>query len=174
MIIWLNGTFGSGKTSTAAELAGMLPGARQFDPEWVGYMLTENLADLDFTDFQQLPPWRTLVPAVMAEVAGLTGQDLIAVQTVLVESYWRELQAGLARHSLEVFHVLLQSDPAVLASRIEADQLEPKARGWRLDHLAEFAAARPWMQAAADLVVDSSSLSVPEVAAAIAAAVRPA
>jgi chloramphenicol 3-O-phosphotransferase len=39
MIVWLNGAFGAGKTSTARELAGMLAGVRQFDPEWVGYML---------------------------------------------------------------------------------------------------------------------------------------
>jgi hypothetical protein len=32
VILWLNGTFGVGKTSTATELAGILPGARQFDP----------------------------------------------------------------------------------------------------------------------------------------------
>ena len=37
-------------------------------------MLKANLADQDFTDFQQLPAWRTLVPVVMVEVAALTGQ----------------------------------------------------------------------------------------------------
>jgi hypothetical protein len=172
VIIWLNGTFGSGKTSTAAELTALLPGTRLFDPEWVGYMLKENLADLEFTDFQELPPWRRLVPAVLAEVAGLTGQHLIAVQTVLVEAYWAELQAGLAERSLEVFHVLLDADSAVLAERIRADEAEPRACQWRLDHLAEYATARPWMEAAADLVVDSTTLSVADVAGTVAAAVE--
>jgi hypothetical protein len=32
VIVWLNGTFGAGKTSTAGELAGILPGAREFGP----------------------------------------------------------------------------------------------------------------------------------------------
>ena len=171
MIIWLNGTFGAGKTSTAAELTACLPGTRLFDPEWVGYMLKANLADLDFTDFQQLPPWRRLVPAVLAEVASLTGQHLIAVQTVLVESYWEELRAGLAACSLDVFHVLLHADPAVLADRIRADQAESSACQWRLDHLADYAIARPWMEAAADLVVDSTRLSVADVAQTVAAVV---
>jgi AAA domain len=173
MIVWLNGTFGAGKSSTAAELADILPGARQFDPEWVGYMLKANLADQDFTDFQQLPPWRTLVPVVMAEVAALTGQHLIAVQTVLTESYWRELMAGLGTLSLEVFHVLLRADPAVLEQRIRADEVEPRACQWRLDHLGEFAAARHWLEPAADLVIDSTKLSVAEVARTVAAAVAP-
>jgi hypothetical protein len=173
VIIWLNGTFGAGKSATAAELAGMLPAARQFDPEWVGYMLKANLADQEFTDFQQLAPWRTLVPAVMAEVIGLTGQHLVAVQTVLVESYWRELLAGLDARSLSVFHVLLHAEPAVLEARIRADADEPRALPWRLDHLAEFAAARPWLEAAADLTVDSTALTPAEVAHAIASAVLP-
>jgi hypothetical protein len=102
LIVWLNGAFGGGKTTTANELTALLPGARHFDPEWVGYMLRANLADLEFTDFQQLPPWRVLVPETMAQVAALTGQHLIAVQTVLVEDYWRELRSGLDRHSLPV------------------------------------------------------------------------
>ncbi|MEU4715141.1 hypothetical protein AB0F73_15975 [Micromonospora purpureochromogenes] len=35
MIVWLNGAFGAGKTTVAAELCRRLPGARRFDPEWV-------------------------------------------------------------------------------------------------------------------------------------------
>jgi hypothetical protein len=173
VIIWLNGAFGGGKTSTAAELAGSLPDARQFDPEWVGYMLRANLADQEFTDFQQLRPWRALVPAVMHEVTELTGQHLIAVQTVLVEEYWREIRAGLDARSLEVFHVLLHADPAVLASRIAADQADPGARRWRLDHIGVFEAAMPWLEGAADLVIDSTARSVAEVAGVITDAVLP-
>jgi adenylylsulfate kinase-like enzyme len=33
VIVWLNGAFGMGKTTTAAELLSLLPDARQFDPE---------------------------------------------------------------------------------------------------------------------------------------------
>lgn len=40
MIIWLNGTFGCGKTSAAAELHSLVPSSRVFDPETVGYMQT--------------------------------------------------------------------------------------------------------------------------------------
>ncbi len=171
MIIWLNGAFGGGKTAAAVELASILPGVRQFDPEWVGYMLRANLADQEFTDFQQLRPWRTLVPAVMREVIDLTGQHLIAVQTVLVEEYWQELRTGLDAHSLDVFHVLLHADPTVLAERITADQADPGARQWRLDHIGVFEAAMSWLEAAADLTVDSTRLSARDVARLIRSAV---
>jgi adenylylsulfate kinase-like enzyme len=37
VIIWLNGPFGGGKTTTASELHTLLPSSRLFDPEMVGY-----------------------------------------------------------------------------------------------------------------------------------------
>jgi hypothetical protein len=54
VIIWLNGAFGCGKTTTAAELRSLIPSSRLFDPETVGYMLRPNLADHPVSDFQQL------------------------------------------------------------------------------------------------------------------------
>jgi hypothetical protein len=55
VIIWLNGTFGVGKTTTAAALNGQLPGWRLFDPETVGLMLRGALADHPVSDFQHWP-----------------------------------------------------------------------------------------------------------------------
>ena len=66
MIVWLNGAFGAGKSTTAKALVALAPRLRLFDPEWVGYLLRANLSDHEFTDFQQLRPWRTLVPVVAA------------------------------------------------------------------------------------------------------------
>jgi shikimate kinase len=43
VIIWLNGTFGAGKTTTGRQLAGRLANARHFDPEEVGYLLMRTL-----------------------------------------------------------------------------------------------------------------------------------
>lgn len=65
MIVWLNGTFGAGKTTTAHELVYRSQGWRIFDPESVGYMLSDNLRDLEFSDFQDLPSWRRLTPLVL-------------------------------------------------------------------------------------------------------------
>jgi hypothetical protein len=171
VIIWLNGTFGAGKTTTARQLAGDIPDVRIFDPEYVGYMVAEHLRDREFTDFQQLQPWRTLVPIVMDEITRFTGQSLIAPQTVLVADYWRELRERSMDYSLDVFHVLLHVDPDTLAARIRADEAERQASGWRLEHLTEYAAAQEWMVAAADLVVDSTNLTPAEVSTAIQAAV---
>jgi shikimate kinase len=169
VIIWLNGTFGAGKTTTARQLAGRLANARHFDPELVGYLLMTALDDHEFEDFQDLPPWRGLVPAFAEKIAGFTGQHLIAVQTVLREDYWRELMEGFRRTPLDIFHVLLHVDSDVLAERIKADEREAKAYQWRLDHVSDYEKSRPWMESAADLVIDATNLPAVEVAGRIAA-----
>jgi len=168
VIIWLNGTFGAGKTTTARQLAGRLANARHFDPEEVGYLLMRTLEDHEFRDFQDLAPWRELVPVFTETIARFTGQHLIAVQTVLREDYWRELTAGFERTALDIFHVLLHVDSDVLAERIKADEVEARARQWRLDHISDYEKARAWMESAADLVIDATHLPAAEVAERIA------
>jgi hypothetical protein len=163
-VVWLNGTFGAGKTTTANVVVGRDATLRAFDPEWVGFMLRMNLADQEATDFQHLPPWRRLVPVVAREIADLTGQRLVTVQTVLIEDYWRELRAGLDEQRLDVVHVLLDADDDALRARIEGDTVDVNARQWRLDHLDEYRAARPWMTAAADLVIDTTARTADDVA----------
>ena len=169
MIIWLNGTFGAGKTTTARQLVRRLPNARHFDPEQVGYLLVTVLDDHEFKDFQDLPPWRELVPVFTEKIASFTGQHLIAVQTVLREGYWHELTQGFERTALDIFHVLLHVDSDVLAERIKADQVDAKACQWRLDHISDYEKSRPWLESAADLVVDATNLPVADVAERIAA-----
>ena len=168
MIIWVNGTFGAGKTTTGLQLARRLANARHFDPEQVGYLLMRTLEDHEFGDFQDLAPWRELVPVFAEKIARFTGQHLIAVQTVLREEYWRELTAGFERTPLDIFHVLLHVDSDVLAERIEADEALAVARQWRLDHISAYEKARPWMESAADLVIDATRLPADEVAERIA------
>ncbi len=170
MIVWINGTFGVGKTTTAREIAKRSDRWRLFDPEHVGYLLTAHLSDFEFDDFQDLPPWRRLVPIVAKELIDETGDDLLAVQTVLVEEYWRQLRAGLEERRIKVLHVVLDADEATLRARILDDEVEREAEQWRLDHVGTFAAARPWLLESADLVVDTTQLSATEAALDICAA----
>ena len=169
MILWINGAFGVGKTTTARIVREREPSWRLFDPESVGYLLRANLADLDVYDFQDLPAWRALVPLVASEIASCTGDNLLAVQTVLVEEYWLDLQHRFDAQGLEVRHVLLDADVAALRSRIAADAC---ATQWRLDHVARYESARSWMRARADLVVDTTGLTSADAADQICAAQR--
>jgi hypothetical protein len=163
VVLWINGTFGVGKTTAATLIREQAPAWRLFDPEWVGYMLRANLGDVPCDDFQDLPPWRTLVPRVAHEMALLTGDNLLAMQTVLVEQYWDELRRGFADHGLEVFHIVLDADDVTLRSRIMADG-DRGAVQWRLDHLDTYTSARAWMTTSADLVIDTTALTAAETA----------
>jgi AAA domain len=167
VIVWINGTFGVGKTTTSTMLLEKLPGYRLFDPEWVGYLLRDHLSDHEFTDFQQLPPWRTLVPKVAAEISEYTGQHLVAVQTVLEQKYWTELHAGMEDLGHQVAHVLLDASPDVLRARIDADPEGKDIRGWRHQHVEPYATARSWLLDAADHVVDTAQATPKEAAAEI-------
>jgi chloramphenicol 3-O-phosphotransferase len=161
VIIWLNGTFGAGKTSTADRLAALVPGGRVVDPETVGSMLRANLGDRPVADFQDWPAWPPLVAATLTELARMTGQHLIAPQTVLKREYFDQIFTALRAAELEVFHVVLDAADAVLRSRIEGSD---EAREWRLAHLDEYQTARSWMVQAADLVVDTAASTPPQIA----------
>ncbi len=164
MIVWLNGAFGVGKTSTGQVLCAD-ESRRLFDPEIVGYVVAAQLKELEFDDFQDLALWRSLVPLVAEQIHNFTGTDLVAVQSVLNEDYWNEIKAGVAATGMRLVHVLLDCEEGELRRRIESDQQEAQARQWRLDHLEVFQRAKPWMIGAADLVIDNTSSTVAQIAA---------
>ncbi|MEO3753480.1 AAA family ATPase [Streptomyces sp. B6B3] len=165
MIVWLNGTFGAGKTTTAHELTATLSDARLFDAEQVGYMLRHALTSVRVTDFQDHPPWRALVVATARELLDYLGGTLVIPQTVLVERYWAEISAGLAAAGIPVRHFVLHTDRATLVRRIETDTKEESAGAlqWRMDHLTPYEEALPWLSRAAE-VVDTTHTPPAEVA----------
>jgi broad-specificity NMP kinase len=163
MIVWLNGTFGAGKTTTAGELVKLLPQSRIFDSEQVGYMLRHVLPDPP-GDFQHLPPWRPLVCATAVQVLRHVGGTLVTPQTMFVEEYAREIFDGLAAEGVKVHHFVLHADESELVRRIEEDRSEHQsAREWRLHHLSAYQAALPWLRKSAT-VVDTTRKSPHEVA----------
>ncbi|MGC5015905.1 AAA family ATPase [Streptosporangium sp. DT93] len=166
MIVWLNGTFGAGKTTTARELVSVIPEARLFDPEQVGVML-RHVPDLPpVGDFQDWPPWRGLVVETARRLLAYVGGVLVVPQTVLVERYWTEIRARLERSRIPVHHVVLHTDQATLTRRIEEDTADPEARQWRLDHLPDYLDALPWLIREGK-VVDTTQLSPSQVAHAV-------
>jgi shikimate kinase len=168
VVLWINGPFGVGKTSVARALVQSRTDMRLFDPEWVGYMLQANLPDVPHDDFQDLAPWRALVPRVVAEVSRLTGQTLVVVQTVVVESYWRELSDGLETEGLTATMVLLHCETDELVRRIGRDENEPNAQRWRLSHISAYEEAHSWLIGEAAEVIDTTKRQITETAEIVA------
>ncbi|MFC1443677.1 NUDIX domain-containing protein [Streptacidiphilus sp. N1-10] len=174
MIVWVNGTFGAGKTSTARELQELLPDSTVFDPETVAVYLRHLLPEEDFaavSDFQDLPAWRSLVPDVAAALLAQHPGTLIVPMTLLRQDYRDEIFGALAARRIPVHHLLLHAEETILRKRIEGDRAERQALQWRLDHLEDYRRGRPWLEQDA-VTVDTTVLTPRQAAERIAGLVR--
>jgi hypothetical protein len=149
MIIWINGAFGSGKTTLAEELHRRLPDALPFDPEYVGYILIKWAPPADSGDFQDVPLWRKLVAEFAVGLAGEYGRPLIVPMTLVNASYRDEIFGAISKAGHSVLHVFLDVPTAELRRRIEAQVLiddnpraDAEARRFRLDNVDRGVAAR--------------------------------
>lgn len=104
MIVWLNGPFGVGKSSTAAQLASLLPKARFVDPERLGGVLHFTIGWLRPGDFQNLWVWRRGT-VLLTRWAARRGTVVVVPMSVLRPSVLDELMRGLRRHGHAVHHV---------------------------------------------------------------------
>ncbi|MEU4348945.1 NUDIX domain-containing protein [Streptomyces sp. NPDC023838] len=181
MIVWINGAFGAGKTSTARELVDLIPNSTLYDPEVIGAVLRHLLPQkrlAEVGDYQDLPSWRRLVvegaAALLAEVGGV----LVVPMTLLRQEYRDEIFGGLAARRIPVRHVLLTHEETILRGRI-ADRVEvpddPEAsercRQWAYEHIEPYQAALGWLAGDAH-AVDNGALTPRETAERIAEAVR--
>ncbi|WP_086726539.1 NUDIX hydrolase [Streptomyces carpinensis] len=182
MIVWINGSFGAGKTTTARELIDLIPNSTLFDPEVIGGVLTHHLLPpkhlAEVGDFQDLPIWRRLVIDTAAAMLAELGGTLVVPMTLLRQEHRDEVFGGLAARRISVRHVLLAPAETILRERIAGREVpsdlpdgEMRVRQWAYDHIESYRAAlASWLAADAHLV-DTSALTPHETAVRIAEAV---
>jgi len=91
MIVFLNGPFGVGKSTTARILATLLPQAVHYNPEHIGAGLRMAFGPLyRVTDYQDVAAWRRLVP-VGARLCRLRYRTVVMPMTVWRRDYLDEL-----------------------------------------------------------------------------------
>ena len=127
MIIWLNGGFGAGKTTLAAELHRRLPDAVVYNPEDVGLMLWKWLPPNG--DFQHLPSWRELVVATALSLRRHHADTLIVPMSLIRDAYRIEILGALSDAGADVLHVFLEADADVLRERLNARVTHP-SKDW--------------------------------------------
>jgi len=121
MIVWLNGSFGVGKTTTAAALSARWPEAIVFDPEILGVGLRLwTPPEAEVHDFQDIALWRDLVVTTSAGLVAEWGRPLIVPMTVLRPAYFDEIIGRLRDDGQEVHHFCLTAPADVLRARAEA------------------------------------------------------
>ncbi|AXG76531.1 NUDIX hydrolase [Streptomyces paludis] len=181
MIVWINGAFGAGKTSTARELTDLLPNCTLYDPELTGAGLAQLLPQkrlAEVSDFQDLPIWRRLVVDTAAALLAEVGGVLAVPMTLLRQEYRDEIFGGLAARRIPVRHVLLATDETILRKRIagrsahgDDHEANEANRRWCDEHVEPYLAALSWLTGDAH-VIDNTRLTARQTAVSLAAAVQ--
>ncbi len=142
MIIWLNGPFGSGKTTLSEALLKRIPNSIIFDPELIGYAIHKTVPESRSEDFQNFPMWRQHVTLFAKNLVQEFGKNLIIPMTLVKREYIDEIQGSLKSSELRFFHFFLQLEESTLRKRIEEQVLVPQdsakdqeVRQWRLDQV---------------------------------------
>ncbi|MFD8065387.1 NUDIX hydrolase [Streptomyces parvulus] len=180
-VVWINGAFGAGKTTTARELIELIPNSTLFDPEVIGGALAHLLPPkrlAEVGDYQDLPMWRRLVIDTAAAMLADLGGTLVVPMTLLRQEYRDEIFGGLAARRIEVRHVLLAPAETILRERIASRETpedlpdgEIRVRQWCYDHIEPYRSAlASWLTADAH-PVDTGTLTPYEAAARVAEAV---
>ncbi|MFD5785719.1 AAA family ATPase [Streptomyces sp. NPDC127037] len=147
MIIWINGAFGSGKTTLVTELHRRLPDALLFDPEDIGFVL-RGIVEVPEGDFQNIPLWRTQVASMAQGLVEGYGRPVLAPMTLVRRDYADEIFGALEEAAVPVHHFFLDVPAAVLEHRLDHRVVAPDdperdeaARRWTKERIPECVAA---------------------------------
>lgn len=125
MIILINGSFASGKTTTAELLVQRLYHSMLYDPEIVGAGLAHIVKPIEtFTDFQDLTAWRPLVIETARVLKQVYGRTLIIPMTLWHRPYFEEITDGLRQIDPRFYHFCLTARKETLLSRLVQRQQE--------------------------------------------------
>ncbi len=122
MIIWINGAFGSGKTSAAQRLNESLSGSFVYDPENAGAFIWENLpSSLSRKgDFQDIPMWRDFNYQMLQYLSENYDGSIIVPMTLTNKQYYNEIIGRLEQNGIVIHHFILQADKPTLLSRLKS------------------------------------------------------
>src|SRR5580692_4898576 len=118
MVIWINGPFGSGKTTLARELSKQLKPSLIYDPELIGFILQKILPNKS-QDFQDIRLWRNLSGALGALLGQYYKGTVIIPMTVVNPHYLQEILGHLAKRG-PIRHYFMDIGEDTLRERIQS------------------------------------------------------
>lgn len=147
-MIWINGAFGAGKTTLAEELKTRLPDALDYDPEYVGYLLTKWVPAPESRDFQDLPLWRRMVAQFAIGLAEEYERPVIVPMTLVNPRYRDEIFTPVRAAGIPLLHVFVEVPAEELRRRIveqvviDGVEQSEDSRQFRLRNVERCVAAR--------------------------------
>jgi len=120
MILWINGAFGSGKTTTAFELNRKIENSFVYDPENVGYFIWKNSSNiLKKGDFQDFELWREMNYKLLKLIADNFDGTVIVPMTLVNPEYYKEIIGRLIKDGVEVRHFILYASEETLIKHLK-------------------------------------------------------
>ena len=124
MILWLNGTFGAGKTTVAYELQRRLENAYVYDPENIGYFLFQNTpSQCHEADFQDISLWREFNARTLKMIAENYPGVVLVPMTIYKQQYYDEIIGQLTEWGIPVCHVILHAERETILKRLKKRSL---------------------------------------------------
>ncbi|MFT8348380.1 tunicamycin resistance protein [Clostridium saccharoperbutylacetonicum] len=111
MIVWINGPFGVGKSSTAELLHSKIESSHLYDPEQVGYFLWDNFPKemKEKGDFQELEIWRSINYQIIKHMDDNYNGIIIIPMTITNIEYYNQIMGRLLEDGVKVYHFILNA-----------------------------------------------------------------
>ncbi len=165
MILWINGTFGSGKTQTAAELHRRIPDSFVYDPENVGYWIRENEPkSLQADNFQDEPLWRSVNRDMLLHLDANYSGVILAPMTLVNAQYYEEIITAVREKGVDLRHFLLYPSRETVRKRLASRGETETSWAWQQIERCYAAFDDPIFE---NRIVNDS-MTIPETAEAIA------
>jgi hypothetical protein len=129
-VIWINGSFGVGKTTAARTLVERLGDAFLLDPEMIGLALHDHLVppSLYPGDFQDLPLWRSFTRDAVAGAAESYDGYVVVPMTIARADYFDETVGAVSRRVRVDHFTLTASKETILRRASGRDEPDEWAR----------------------------------------------
>ena len=99
MIVWLNGAFGSGKSTVAEILTEKIGKSHIYDPEEVGFFLWDVFPEKMKRkgNFQHIPLWRDFNFRILKYISSQYEGTVIVPMTIYTPEYYDEIIGHLSQ-----------------------------------------------------------------------------
>jgi hypothetical protein len=126
-VIWINGSFSTGKTTVANVLVERIPGSFLFDPEVIGAVLRDHLVppSIYLGDFQDLRLWRSFTRETILDAAERSEHVIVVPMTIARPDYFDEIIGGIrARVPLQHFTLMASRETILRREASRSDDTD--------------------------------------------------